>query len=77
LRNARASPTPVICAPLPGAQVPGVPKAEADHIAVAARANGVDVTYMVFDEGHSLINRDNDIKANTTIVDFLAKHLNA
>jgi dipeptidyl aminopeptidase/acylaminoacyl peptidase len=53
-----------------------VPKAEADQIVAAARANGADVQYEVFaDEGHGFTSRDNDIKAHTAITEFLVKHL--
>jgi pimeloyl-ACP methyl ester carboxylesterase len=60
-----------------GANDPRVPKGESDQIVDAARANGVDVSYLVFDdEGHGFTNRDNDIKAHTTIAEFLTGHLN-
>jgi dipeptidyl aminopeptidase/acylaminoacyl peptidase len=59
-----------------GAHDPRVPQAEADQIVAAARANGAEVSYLVFhDEGHGFTNRDNDIKAHTTIVEFLVRHL--
>jgi dipeptidyl aminopeptidase/acylaminoacyl peptidase len=59
-----------------GANDPRVPKAESDQIVAEAKANGVDVSYLVFDdEGHGFTNRDNDIKAHTTIAEFLTGHL--
>jgi dipeptidyl aminopeptidase/acylaminoacyl peptidase len=59
-----------------GGKDPRVPKAEADQIVAKARANGADVSYLVFgDEGHGFTSRDNDIKAHTAIVEFLVKHL--
>lgn len=59
-----------------GANDPRVPKAESDQIVESVRANGVDVSYLVFDdEGHGFTNRDNDIKANTAIAEFLIEHL--
>lgn len=69
----------LISAPLmvvQGVNDPRVPKAEADQIVKAARANGAEVRYEVFeDEGHNFTNRSNDIKAHTAIVEFLMKHL--
>jgi dipeptidyl aminopeptidase/acylaminoacyl peptidase len=68
-----------IAAPLlvvQGANDPRVPKAEADQIIDAARANGADARYLVFgDEGHGFTSRANDIKANQAIMEFLAEHL--
>jgi dipeptidyl aminopeptidase/acylaminoacyl peptidase len=59
-----------------GANDPRVPRAEADQIVKAARDNGADVRYEVFeDEGHGFTNRENDIKAHSIIVEFLAKYL--
>jgi dipeptidyl aminopeptidase/acylaminoacyl peptidase len=59
-----------------GANDPRVPKAEADQIVEAARSNGADVTYLVFDdEGHGFTSRANHTKAHTTIAQFLTKHL--
>jgi dipeptidyl aminopeptidase/acylaminoacyl peptidase len=55
---------------------PRVPKAESDQIIDAARANGADARYLVFDdEGHGFTSRDNDIKANQAIVEFLSDQL--
>jgi len=68
-----------IAAPLlviQGANDPRVPRAEADQIIDAARANGADARYLVFDdEGHGFTSRNNDIKANQAIMDFLSEHL--
>ena len=68
-----------IAAPLlviQGANDPRVPKAESDQIIDAARANGTDARYVVFgDEGHGFTSRDNDIKANQAILEFLSEHL--
>ncbi len=59
-----------------GATDPRVPKAEADQIVAAARANGSDVRYEVFDdEGHGFTSRENDLKAHTVIAEFLLGHL--
>ena len=59
-----------------GANDPRVPRAEADQIVKAARENGAEVRYEVFeDEGHGFTNRENDIKAHTVIVEFLASYL--
>jgi len=59
-----------------GANDPRVPKAESDQIIDAARAKGADPRYLVFDdEGHGFTSRDNDIKANQTIVEFLTSQL--
>ncbi len=55
---------------------PRVPKAEADQIVAAARANGADVQYEVLaGDGRVFSSRDNDIKAHTAITEFLTKHL--
>jgi dipeptidyl aminopeptidase/acylaminoacyl peptidase len=59
-----------------GANDPRVPKAESDQIVERVRAKGVEVSYLVFDdEGHTFTNRNNDIKANTMVVEFLVKQL--
>jgi dipeptidyl aminopeptidase/acylaminoacyl peptidase len=59
-----------------GATDPRVPKAEADQIVDRARANDVNVTYMVFpDEGHGFTSRDNDLRAYTAVAEFLVRHL--
>ncbi|MGD0555191.1 MAG: S9 family peptidase [Streptosporangiaceae bacterium] len=59
-----------------GANDPRTPQAESDQIIAAARANGADPDYLLFDdEGHGFTSRDNDIKANIAITTFLTKHL--
>lgn len=59
-----------------GAKDPRVPQAESDQIVEKARANGAEVEYLVFeDEGHGWTSRENDIKANTAITEFLTKYL--
>jgi dipeptidyl aminopeptidase/acylaminoacyl peptidase len=59
-----------------GANDPRVPRAEADQIVEAARDNGADVRYEVFeDEGHGFTNRENDIRAHSIIAEFLTKYL--
>jgi len=59
-----------------GANDPRVPKAESDQIVARLRARGVEATYMVFDdEGHGFTSRDNDIKANTAVAEFLVEQL--
>jgi dipeptidyl aminopeptidase/acylaminoacyl peptidase len=63
---------------LQGANDPRVPRAEADQIVTAARDNGADVRYEVFEnEGHGFTSRENDIKAHSVIAEFLAKCLRA
>jgi dipeptidyl aminopeptidase/acylaminoacyl peptidase len=68
-----------IAAPLlviQGANDPRVPQAESDQIIDAARANGADARYLVFDdEGHGFTSRGNDIKAKQMIVEFLTGQL--
>ena len=59
-----------------GANDPRVPKAEADQIVQAARENGAEVEYLLFEnEGHGFTSRENDIKANANVAQFLTKHL--
>jgi dipeptidyl aminopeptidase/acylaminoacyl peptidase len=59
-----------------GANDPRVPKAESDQIVERVRARGVEVSYLVFDdEGHAFTNRNNDITANTMVVEFLVMQL--
>ena len=59
-----------------GTNDPRVPKAEADQIVKAAQENGAAVEYLLFkDEGHGFTNRDNDIKANSTVAEFLIDRL--
>jgi len=59
-----------------GANDPRVLKAESDEIVEKARANGVDVEYVIFDdEGHGFRKKKNQIRANEVIINFLKKHL--
>jgi dipeptidyl aminopeptidase/acylaminoacyl peptidase len=59
-----------------GANDPRVPKAEADQIVQAARENGAEVEYLLFEnEGHGFTSRENDIEAHGIIVEFLIKYL--
>jgi dipeptidyl aminopeptidase/acylaminoacyl peptidase len=59
-----------------GATDPRVPQAEADQIVAAARDAGADVQYEILaDEGHGFTSRDNDVKANTLITEFLEHRL--
>ncbi|MBV9450754.1 MAG: S9 family peptidase [Streptosporangiaceae bacterium] len=68
-----------IAAPLlviQGANDPRVPKTESDQIIAAARANGANARYLVFDdEGHGFTSRANDIKAHQEIAEFLTGQL--
>jgi dipeptidyl aminopeptidase/acylaminoacyl peptidase len=61
---------------LQGANDPRVLKVESDEIVEAARANGVPVEYVVFeDEGHGFIKKENQIEGYTAILAFLDKYL--
>jgi len=61
---------------LQGANDPRVLKVESDEIVAAAKANGVDVNYMVFeDEGHGFRNKKNQLAGYKAILDFCDKHL--
>ena len=61
---------------LQGANDPRVLKVESDEIVAAARANGVEVNYMVFDdEGHGFRNKKNQLAGYKAILDFCDKHL--
>ena len=61
---------------LQGSQDPRVLQAESDEIVAAARANGVPVEYVLFDdEGHGFVKKDNQIEANSKILQFLDKYL--
>lgn len=63
---------------LQGAQDPRVLQAESDEIVAAARANGVAVEYVLFDdEGHGFVKKENQIEANSKILQFLDKYLKA
>ncbi len=61
---------------LQGANDPRVLKAESDDIVEAARANGVPVEYIVFDdEGHGFAKKENRIEGYGAILTFLDTHL--
>lgn len=61
---------------LQGANDPRVLKAESDEIVAAARANGVPVEYVVFDdEGHGFLKRENRERGYQAILDFLDRYL--
>ncbi|MBN1165471.1 MAG: S9 family peptidase [Candidatus Krumholzibacteriota bacterium] len=61
---------------LQGANDPRVLKIESDEIVEAARKNGVDVDYIVFDdEGHGFMKKANRISGYKAILGFLDKHL--
>ena len=59
-----------------GANDPRVLKVESDEIVEAARKNGVNVEYLVFDdEGHGFMKKENQIEGYRAIRLFLDKHL--
>lgn len=59
-----------------GANDPRVPRAEADQIVRAMRANGLPVTYVVFpDEGHNLVRPENSVAFYAVAEQFLARCL--
>jgi dipeptidyl aminopeptidase/acylaminoacyl peptidase len=59
-----------------GANDPRVLQVESDEIVAAARANGVDVDYVVFDdEGHGFTKKENQAVAYRGTVQFLDKYL--
>jgi len=61
---------------LQGANDPRVLKVESDEIVAAARKNGVATEYIVFpDEGHGFFKKENEIRGDTAILEFLDKHL--
>ncbi|HEX5553612.1 MAG TPA: S9 family peptidase [Chitinophagaceae bacterium] len=61
---------------LQGVNDPRVMKAESDEIVQAVKENNVPVKYVVFpDEGHGFIKKDNEIKADSSVLVFLNKHL--
>ncbi len=61
---------------LQGANDPRVLKVESDEIVEAARANGVPVEYVLFeDEGHGFRKKENQIEAYEKILMFLDKYL--
>jgi dipeptidyl aminopeptidase/acylaminoacyl peptidase len=61
---------------LQGANDPRVLKVESDEIVAAVKAKGVPVEYIIFpDEGHGFVKKENEIKADSQILDFLDKYL--
>ncbi len=61
---------------LQGATDPRVLQIESDEIVENVRKNGVPVEYVLFeDEGHGFVKRENQIKANESILDFLNTYL--
>jgi dipeptidyl aminopeptidase/acylaminoacyl peptidase len=63
---------------LQGANDPRVLKVESDEIVEAARANGIEVEYIVFDdEGHGFLKKENRLRGYRAIREFLDKHLKA
>lgn len=61
---------------LQGANDPRVLQVESDEIVENAKANGVSVEYVIFeDEGHGFVKRENNIKASKAVLEFLDEHL--
>jgi dipeptidyl aminopeptidase/acylaminoacyl peptidase len=61
---------------LQGANDPRVLKVESDEIVEAARNNGVEVEYVLFeDEGHGFRKTENEIEGYGKVLTFLDKHL--
>ena len=61
---------------LQGANDPRVIQVESDEIVEAVQNNGVPVEYIVFDdEGHGFRKKENQIKANRAILQFLDTYL--
>ena len=61
---------------LQGANDPRVLKVESDEMVEAIKSNNVPVEYIVFpDEGHGFVKRENEIKANSQVLEFLDKYL--
>lgn len=61
---------------LQGANDPRVLQVESDEIVEAARANGVPVEYVVFDdEGHGFVKKENQERGYAAILEFLDKYL--
>jgi dipeptidyl aminopeptidase/acylaminoacyl peptidase len=61
---------------LQGAQDPRVLQVESDEIVAGVRANGVPVEYVLFeDEGHGFVKKENQIKAYSSILNFLDTYL--
>jgi dipeptidyl aminopeptidase/acylaminoacyl peptidase len=61
---------------LQGANDPRVLKVESDEMVAAVRKNNVPVEYIVFDdEGHGFVKKQNEVKGNGAILEFLNRHL--
>ncbi len=61
---------------LQGAKDPRVLQVESDEIVAGVKANGVPVEYVLFeDEGHGFVKKENQIKANSKILEFLDRYL--
>jgi len=61
---------------LQGSNDPRVLKVESDEIVENARANNVEVEYVLFDdEGHGFRKKENNITASKKVLEFLDKHL--
>lgn len=61
---------------LQGANDPRVLQVESDEMVEAIKANNVPVEYLIFpDEGHGFVKRENEIKANSQVLQFLDKYL--
>ena len=61
---------------LQGAQDPRVLQVESDEIVANARANGVEVEYVVFeDEGHGFVKKENEIEGYGKVLEFLDTYL--
>ena len=61
---------------LQGAQDPRVLQVESDEIVAGVLANGVPVEYVLFeDEGHGFVKKENQIKAYSSILNFLDTYL--
>ena len=63
---------------LQGGKDPRVLQVESDEIVAQAKANGIDVEYVLFpDEGHGFVKKENQIEGYRKVVEFLDKHLKA
>lgn len=61
---------------LQGAKDPRVVQAESDEIVAAVRGNGVPCEYLLFeDEGHGFRKKENEVRGNRAIREFLERHL--
>jgi dipeptidyl aminopeptidase/acylaminoacyl peptidase len=61
---------------LQGANDPRVLQVESDEIVEAARANGVPVEYIVFDdEGHGFVKKENQERGYAAVLEFLETHM--